>query len=48
MNLVIVNGVRYEYPDDQSISIDNGKIVIGGNDITPEAEKISVVVTGNI
>jgi hypothetical protein len=44
--MIIINGKSY---NGNSVSISNGKIIIDGNNVTPEnAKQISIVVNGDI
>jgi hypothetical protein len=45
--MIIINNKKYESVG-QSISIINGKIVIDGNNVTPDTKKINIVVDGDI
>ena len=46
MNKIIVNGITYH--GDGDLVINNGQIIIGGKNVTPESKIIHVVVNGNI
>lgn len=43
--MIIVNGKRYE---GNSIVMNNGRVVIDGNDMTPDAKEINITIEGNL
>lgn len=48
----IVNGVEYDVPSGASVSINNGKVYINGQEITPDnkeaVKEINITIIGNI
>jgi hypothetical protein len=46
MNTVIVNGVTIT--GGRNITIRNGKVIVDGKDVTPDAKEINVSVNGNV
>ncbi len=46
MNSITING--HTYSGGRSISITNGKVIIDGNDVTPEGKEINITVHGDI
>lgn len=45
MNTVVINGNTYS---GNNIVVKNGKVLIDGNDVTPETKEINISVEGNI
>ena len=43
---VTVNGVTYT--GNRSVAVGNGRVVIDGKDVTPDAKQISIAVHGNV
>ena len=43
--MITVNGVTYS---GNNISISKGKVIIDGNDVTPDAKNIDIKIDGNI
>lgn len=46
LNTVIINGVTYS--GHGSITVVNGRVTIGGKDVTPEGKDIYIVVNGDV
>jgi hypothetical protein len=46
MNKVTINGVTIT--GGKSISISNGRVIINGKDVTPDAKEINISVEGNV
>jgi hypothetical protein len=46
MNKIVINGTTIQ--SSGNIVVTNGKIFVGGKDVTPNAKQISIVVTGNV
>ena len=46
MNTITVNGITYHGEGD--LVIQNGQVIIGGENVTPESKNINIVVNGNI
>lgn len=45
MNTIIINGNSYS---GKNVVISNGKVIIDGNDLTPDSKSINIDVNGNI
>lgn len=47
MNRVTINGVTYAFTG-ASVSIQNGKIIVDGQDLTPDSKQIDIAIEGNV
>ena len=46
MNSITINGTTIT--SGGSITVSNGRIVVNGRDVTPDAKTINIVITGNV
>lgn len=47
-NTVVINGVSVTVDGGQSLTVCNGRVIIDGKDVTPEAKEINIFITGDV
>lgn len=48
MNTVKINGINIQSDNSRNVTIKNGRVIVDGKDVTPEAKNITIAVEGNI